>query len=247
MGVQQSTTLNTDQDDKLTSGEYGDAGDGTSRWYQWKRTDDGGNVAVGSTDDTADTATDATPGTVIGLLKGIISTLAAGVTTVVNGEADEDDAHTTGDTGVPILAVRRDTAAVGSDTDGDYSTVNVDGSGRVRTLAKRDPDDDLSITAASAEVADLVVKASAGTLHSIVGYIASNQDGWIQVHDATSAPADTAVPELSFFVAAASAAVGVNIPLPGHVCATGITLSWSTTGPTLTSGGTNMMVAGYYE
>lgn len=43
----------------------------------------------------------------------------------------EDVAHASGDVGVLLLAVRRDTAAVGSDTDGDNSTVNVDGSGRV--------------------------------------------------------------------------------------------------------------------
>lgn len=43
----------------------------------------------------------------------------------------EDAAHTTADTGVLALAVRRDTAAVGSDTDGDYSTLNVDASGRL--------------------------------------------------------------------------------------------------------------------
>jgi hypothetical protein len=43
----------------------------------------------------------------------------------------EDVAHTTGDSLVALGAVRRDTAAVGSGTDGDYSTVNVDASGRV--------------------------------------------------------------------------------------------------------------------
>jgi hypothetical protein len=48
----------------------------------------------------------------------------------ITGRA-EDDAHSSGHEGVVILAVRRDTAAVGSDTDGDYSTVNVDSAGRV--------------------------------------------------------------------------------------------------------------------
>ncbi len=45
----------------------------------------------------------------------------------------EDASHTSGDAGVAMLAVRRDTAAVGSGTDGDYSTVNVDANGRVHT------------------------------------------------------------------------------------------------------------------
>lgn len=47
----------------------------------------------------------------------------------------EDAAHTDGDEGVVILAVRRDTAAVGSGTDGDYSTLNVDASGRLWSSA----------------------------------------------------------------------------------------------------------------
>lgn len=47
----------------------------------------------------------------------------------------EDAAHTDGDEGVVILAVRRDSAAVGSGTDGDYSTVNVDASGRLWSIA----------------------------------------------------------------------------------------------------------------
>jgi hypothetical protein len=43
----------------------------------------------------------------------------------------EDGAHASGHTGTAVLAVRRDTAAVGSDTDGDYSTINVDATGRL--------------------------------------------------------------------------------------------------------------------
>lgn len=48
----------------------------------------------------------------------------------VTGRA-EDAAHASGHEGLVMLAVRRDTAAVGSDTDGDYSTVNVDANGRL--------------------------------------------------------------------------------------------------------------------
>jgi len=43
----------------------------------------------------------------------------------------EDAGHSSADVGVCVLAVRRDSAAVGSDTDGDYSTLNVDASGRL--------------------------------------------------------------------------------------------------------------------
>jgi hypothetical protein len=45
----------------------------------------------------------------------------------------EDAAHVSADTGTMALAVRRDTAAVGSGTDGDYSTLNVNASGRLYT------------------------------------------------------------------------------------------------------------------
>jgi hypothetical protein len=47
----------------------------------------------------------------------------------------EDAAHVSADSGVPMLAVRRDTATVGSDTDGDYSTLNVNASGQLWTAA----------------------------------------------------------------------------------------------------------------
>lgn len=43
----------------------------------------------------------------------------------------EDAAHTTGDVGTVALAKRTDAAAVSSGTDGDYSTLNVDASGRL--------------------------------------------------------------------------------------------------------------------
>lgn len=43
----------------------------------------------------------------------------------------EDAAHSTGDKGVQVLAVRRDSAASSSGTDGDYGTLNVDSTGRL--------------------------------------------------------------------------------------------------------------------
>lgn len=58
--------------------------------------------------------------------------IASGSLTIT--EADnyaEDSAHTSGDTGGFILAVRRDTRAVGSDTDGDYSSLNVNAVGEL--------------------------------------------------------------------------------------------------------------------
>jgi len=44
----------------------------------------------------------------------------------------EDNAHSSGDSGVPMLGVRRDAKAVGSGADGDYSTLNLNGAGDLR-------------------------------------------------------------------------------------------------------------------
>jgi len=52
--------------------------------------------------------------------------------TLVTAVKAEDAAHTTADTGIPALAVRRDAKAVGSGTDGDYSTLNVTADGDLR-------------------------------------------------------------------------------------------------------------------
>ena len=59
-----------------------------------------------------------------------VTRVLPGTTATALGKA-EDAAHASGDVGVLALAVRRDTAAVGADVDGDYSTLNVDANGRL--------------------------------------------------------------------------------------------------------------------
>jgi hypothetical protein len=59
-----------------------------------------------------------------------VTSVIPGTTASSLGKA-EDAAHSSADVGVLAMAVRRDTAAVGSDTDGDYSTLNVDANGRL--------------------------------------------------------------------------------------------------------------------
>lgn len=80
----------------------------------------------------------------------VSSTNPIPVTVTTSGATDlgkaEDAAHASGDVGVAMLAVRRDTAAVGSGTDGDYSTVNVDGSGRVYANAAGAAAHDAAVT-----------------------------------------------------------------------------------------------------
>lgn len=230
--------LHRDQGGTRTSAEYDDG-----RWKLWTRRRDGDDVAQGSTTDAAvsDPSTAATVTARLAAMVSVLRTHAAGILKA------EDAAAVAGDAGVSILVERRDTAASGVSATGDYERPSSDALGRLRTLAKRDPDDDLTPVAMAAEAAKLIVTTDPATLHSIVGYVAAGEDGWIQVFDADDDPGDTAVPELAYPVGAGSAAQPVNIPLPGHVCANGITVMWSTTGDELTEGSANMFVTAYHS
>lgn len=124
----QAADANTSQDGIPTSAYYADRGDGTSNWHHVTRIFNGGDVTQGAIADAAQT-NPASSGSVIALLKGILTFLrvsAAGV-----GKA-EDAAHASGDTGIMPLAVRRDTAAASSGTNGDYEPLQTDALGRLR-------------------------------------------------------------------------------------------------------------------
>ena len=60
-----------------------------------------------------------------------VDDIVPGVAATSLGKA-EDAAHTSADTGVAVLAVRRDAKAVGSGADADYSTLNVSADGDLR-------------------------------------------------------------------------------------------------------------------
>jgi len=57
---------------------------------------------------------------------------------VPKGMKAEDSAHTSADLGMPLLVVRNDTEGSLVDTDGDYSMLQVDSLGRLRTTAEVD-------------------------------------------------------------------------------------------------------------
>ncbi len=86
----------------------------------------------------------------------------------------------------------------------------------------------------AAYVASLVVKAAAGNLVGFSGYN-SGPAQFIQVHNTTSLPANTAVPIITFAVSAASN-FSWDSGSVAYPFATGITIANSTTGPTLTTG-----------
>jgi len=115
----------------------------------------------------------------------------------------------------------------------------VDASGHIQVdiqsapVAETTPQDISHITTA-AVAASLVIKGSAGKLFSIRGVNSSGSAQYIQVHDASSLPADTAVPKTVHYVAA-GAAFSIDY-LQGRSFTTGIVVCNSSTLATKTIG-----------
>lgn len=74
----QGSTLNLDDAGKRTSSYYGDRGDGTSKWFQWRRTADGGDVTTGAKADVA-VSDPASSGSLIALIKGWLTLFRAAI------------------------------------------------------------------------------------------------------------------------------------------------------------------------
>ena len=91
-----------------------------------------------------------------------------------------------------------------------------------------------------------VIKATPGTLIALVGYNSKGSAQFIQIFNAAAVPADTAVPLLTFTVAASSN-FSVTIPICGLPCDAGICWSNSSTGSTKTIGSADVFATWIYQ
>ncbi len=186
-------------------------------------------------------------------------TLVTNISSLILGAVFDDtplSSVATGKSGALRMSANRNLYGTIRDAAGNERGANVDASNRLTVLATQtgtwtvQPGNTPNTTAwltdfpapsnvtSTAYEASHLIKASAGTLYSLTGYNSKTSAQFIQVHNATAVPADTAVPVVIFSVPASS-----NFAFElqrGRVMSTGIAVCNSSTGPTKTLGATDV-------
>lgn len=88
-----------------------------------------------------------------------------------------------------------------------------------------------------------ILKAAPGTLVGLMVYNNNASDRWLQLHNAISAPADTAVPYIPPVKVAAGTTVLLELPSTGIYFPTGIYACNSSTAATKTLSGADFLMA----
>lgn len=250
---QQSTNLNTDLASIFTSSEYGDRGDGTSKWFQWVRIADtsaGGLLkaedAPASSGDSGvfmlavrrDSATsDAAAGDYHALHVDALGRLR------VTGTFAEDAAHTSGDEGHFVLGVQS-LARTSRSADGDYTPVAVEAAGAVLSATVPEANSAWACSSYNAHAAASgVIKASAGKLYAATIYSEAAQ--YVALYNTTSVPADGQTPIFAAKLPA-NGNLTLNFGNLGRYFGTGICWSNSSTYSTKTIGSADCSVIATY-
>jgi hypothetical protein len=231
MTVFSGIPLNRDGDNIATAARW----DATlGRWVMDQVSSDGGDPALGATTDNP-TASSGDDGSLISRVAGLWAELEALI-------KSEDAAHTTGDPGVPMFGVRQDVPGSLVGASGDYTLPQMDAMGAVR-VATGSPSASATNATTTALAASLVVKASAGRLMGAQGY--TSTAGFVQVHNAASVPAESAVPVITIPTEAGKN-WSIDFGALGRIFSTGITIVYSTTGPIKTIGSAEMWADAQY-
>jgi len=107
------------------------------------------------------------------------------------------------------------------------------------------PSAQASVYKTTAYAASGVIKNSAGSFYGLFGYNSKTSDQYLQLHDAASVPADSAVP-LAVIAIPAESTFSIDCQMAGIPFSTGIVWCNSSTAPTKTIGSADVFLTALY-